>query len=71
MVMFTGSSVAFTGVPRIPPSRPALRASLIPKVKPSGNSPTNSQLATSPRPVTFGMNAAMVWFLNKSRCWLS
>ena len=68
MVMFNGSSVALTGVPRIPPSKPALLASLIPKVKPSGNSPSNSQLATSPRPVTFGMNASMVLFLNKSRC---
>ena len=47
-------SEAFSGVPRILPSNKASRAGLQPKVRPSGNSPLISHVATSPKPVIFG-----------------
>ncbi len=62
-------SIDSVGVPRILPSSAASRAGLQPKVRPSGNSPLISQVATSPAPVIFGRKGLISWLAVSCRFW--
>ena len=59
-------ALAFSGVPRILPSRVASRAGLTPNVRPSGSSPSSSHVTTSPLPLMNGMSGSIVRFTKRS-----
>ena len=58
-MVYVVRSHSTVGVPRILPSSCASRAGLHPKTKPSGSSPSSSQVSTSPAPVMFGSSGVI------------